>query len=192
MGARSIAMNRAASKEQAPSVLGVSLGKSTISDVVYILGSPKSLYLAGEDSEGSAGKANDPLVLRYETDFPLAKKHRCHARVFSEPRSYVVNVISISFVDAKAKGHSEVSKSEVEAVYGLNYRTVHRRIEYDDGGTEATVGKCDDPHGEVESLLYSELGLEVWLENKTQVQSLRFSFQVWSGMEKIERCADSR
>jgi hypothetical protein len=148
--------------------------------------------MAGEDSEGAVRKANDPLVLRYETDFTLTKKHRCQALVFSEAGSCVIKVVSISFGGVKAGEPSAVSKAEIEAVYGPNYRTVHRRLQYDDGGIEATVAKCDDPQGEVESLLYPELGLEVWLENKTQVQSLRFSFDIWSGVEKIERCVGSK
>ena len=157
-----------------------------------MLGSPKALYLAGEDGESPQPKVSDPLVLHYQRSFELTKAYPASVLLYFAPETYRLQVVTVTFEDSEKSEPVPVWKQEIEKTYGTKYRLAHRRIILDSDEISGSLSECDDPGGSIEDLIYQERGLEVFLEpkeGKPTVIELRFSEGIWSGKEKLDPCS---
>jgi len=182
----------ATSAGKPPEVLGVTLGESSIQDVLMKLGPAEAASLAGEDSEPRHVTLTDPIVLRFEKPFTLVRSHPAEARVYVNSRTYKVDVVTIAFMPTTGGSDGSVSADEVLHVYGKEYEAVRRRWVFDEAGLEGHLSACNDPTGEVESWVFEQRGLEVEFmgenKEKRRVTSLRFSTALLKGEERLPPC----
>ena len=99
---------------------------------------------------------------------------------------------TVTFEDLEKSEPIPISKEEVEKIYGVKYHVAHRRMIIDSDQISGSLSECDDPGGSIEDLIFPDLGLEVFLEQRGEswtVIEIRFSEGIWSGKEKLRPCS---
>ena len=83
-------------------VLGITLGDSTLHDVLRSLGPPDAVFLESQDSEGEEPVASDSLILRLMMPFPLAsQEYLATVDFILEPTTYKVVAVGVNFVNSE-------------------------------------------------------------------------------------------
>ena len=163
-------------------VLGITLGDSTLHEVLRSLGPPDAIFLESQDAEGEDPVAGEALIVRLRMPFPLANQgYPATVDFILEPGAYKVVGIGVNFVNSET-ADSNVSLSEIIATYGKGYRLIRQRWEDLPGGLEAVPSGCVDPNGEIESWVYEAQGLQVFLsadeEGEKKAEGLSFSASI--------------
>jgi hypothetical protein len=179
--------------------IDITLGKSTILDVLKLMGPSTNVHLASQDErriDYSLLKypENDFIVLEYQKEITLQKKHNCIISFYAESFTYIVTEVSITNITF----FSDITVGEVKALYGKPARIIHQPFIVIDE-VEGIPADCDDANGELESFLYPEIGLQVILDDKLLdnngkemqlrfVKKIRYSFKILNGQKTFPKC----
>jgi|GEM_PF-2500485 len=190
--------------EKGPTIFGLTLGVSTLYDVLKIMGPCPKVSLSSQPTEEEGYKKvpfnSDFIILEYEAEITFSKRHKCKAFILVNPLTYKVTNINIF---PNYPGLSDVTKEEITAYYGENPRIVHPPILIDESEIEGLLGDCDEPSGDVEILFYPEKGLEAFLNVKFKdeygkeinvrfVNTLCFSLDVYDGKKTYPKCNEKK
>jgi hypothetical protein len=167
------------------------LGSSSMSKVLYELGPADSAYLAGADGEGR-GELSDDIALSYRRTLMIAGKEReAELTYFFTQATGTLSEVVISFPDSSEGNSAVISQQDAVVHFGSDYRLVRHFLVSDDSDLEAELSKCDSPSGEIPSLLYASLGLQVALAGDSsakRVLFLRFANSILVGEERFPAC----
>ena len=150
---------------------GLELGETTLHGAVRALGSPNAVYLAGMDSRGTA-EPDAALLFAWERTFPLVIERQARWTIAVAPGASVVTNLSVDF---PASGRPRWS--ELEVAFPGERRVVRRPLLMDEDELEGAVGACEDPDGEVVTIVVPAWGLDAYLETDGagRVEVLHFS-----------------
>jgi len=165
--------------------------ESSFGEVIYELGSPEGVYLSGDDSEGS-GQLTDNVILIFEMEIDFGGNFGSRVGVSLDSNAAHVQGISI---ERGSETQNWPTVSQVVELLGNDYRRVHHSIVWDEGELEGTLSDCDDPKGEIETLISRRLGLQVLLttEGTTKtVRSFHFLTGIKSGKVLFDRCPEEK
>lgn len=131
---------------------GVASLGSSLQEVLHTMGSPRSIYLAGEDGEFPKPRVTDAVMMTYEKSIFDRKVF-----VWIELESCSVQQVSLRFADL-------IPVQELTARLGSEPRHERRALIPDPDGLEADVGSEHDPQGDVQVLVYPSLGIEAFFD----------------------------
>lgn len=173
-------------------MLGLELGASSLSQVLYALGSPAGIGLTGDDSEGR-GKPTDDVVLRYERSFPPLRAERCEIVLTLAAASGKLRTVSIQLFPGDAGLRQGIPLHEVTALYGEPTASVELALVPVADGLEAELQECPGRHTDVRSLVFRKHGLQVLLSTdpgagEPLVARLIFSADLLLGKDLFPTC----
>lgn len=188
-------------KDNFQEVIGVKfeLGKSTMIDILRTLGPSSYVHLESQDEpreDYSSVKypEDDGIVLEYEKEITLVRKHKCIISFYIEPKTSLV----VQVVVTEQSQLYDIPVEEIIAVFGKPPRIIRQPVVVKDE-VVGIVLDCDagDEQGDFlsESLLYPQKGLEVVLDNQTGkelqkrfAQLVIYSFEILSGKKTFPKC----
>ena len=180
-------MSWAAEARSPTHALGLKLGVSSVSEVVWTFGPPRVTYLQGEETESGATTPDDDLVMRYS--LPLVFGSRTHvaevAIVFTNTTCRV-HSISINVPDPESGKPLTIPASEIEQAFGPASRKERVRAIEDpiDEPAEDRELFCEDSGGDLEAWLYPAQGLEILLEGSGPDMRLEW---IWYSTDLVGR-----
>jgi hypothetical protein len=177
----------AAPRTPRPTVIGVTVGKSTLSQVLAVLGPASAAYL-GRQGDGLGAEPGDPVVLRFRRDFVLVHRYSAQVDVAIDPITQRTQSVTVDLTGDPGTPTPQVTLEEVAATFGASFRTVG--LSFEAGEEEGRQRDCDDPGGEYMSLVYPDLGLEVGPMKRDQPNALRFtwSLHLWRAKSPYPPC----
>lgn len=154
---------------QPPEVLGLPLGRATIGDVLYVLGSPAAIYLADEENP----KPSNAIVLRYDARATILT-YQGEVDVVVSPASYLVTRVHLRFRDLPSP-----TVLELAALYGS---PTYYRLEPACGpDSESCSEFCSSPNGSIRKAVFRNAGLAAYLRDGSSdsVIFLEFALDIW-------------
>jgi hypothetical protein len=158
-----IATGAAPSKKKGNPFFALVPSESTLQDALLELGSPDAIFLEG--AEAHKARRTDPIVLRYDKSIPLGRDYPCTLWVNIDPLTYKVRELRMQ-LGIKPEANLPTA-TEIETALGKDHDTSHVNWVFSEGETEAHLGTCSDPAGEIEVWIYREMCLEVYFNHKT-------------------------
>ncbi|MGV8041063.1 MAG: hypothetical protein AB2L07_13620 [Thermoanaerobaculaceae bacterium] len=143
-------------------------GVTTFFQLLSVLGSSVEVeVLADEDSTGPSRR--EVLEVVHDVRFAVPNPQPAVATIWLNPRSYVVERVSLDFRRfGPHSGESLVTVEDLQRCYGGETVRAHRGI-----------GECFDPKGQLEYLVFPNLGIEASLDagKPETVDSLFFTLK---------------
>ena len=146
--------------------LGLKLGVSSVSEVVWAFGPPRVTHLQGEETESGATSPDDDLVMRYSLPLVFGSRtHVAEVAIVFDHTSCRVDVIHITAPEPEPWKLLAIPAGEIEEAFGPASRKYRvRAIEYPiDKLGEEQESFCGDPGGYLEIWSYPAQGLEIRL-----------------------------
>lgn len=141
---------------------GLSVGRSSIHDVVRQLAAPSRVYLSSQDSEaGEPGKMDD-LVLAYENKSVFGVPGHASLFFFIPPGSSTIASIIANFGNPYHSSFVGLTVGDVQNAFGDPGFRFRRTLDLgEDSGEDAVAAECEDPDGALESWVYPDRCIEV-------------------------------
>ena len=171
-------------------VLGITLGESTLFEVLEILGPADGVYLPSQELEEPESKPDDALFAVFRLD---SSEHygRVQLTVVFRKERLIASSCFLDFLDASGSARV-ISLQDLEKILGAKPRIVHHDLTFGPAGLEGTLSECDVGDGEFETWVFEAQGVHAYPEMEEGeaqgVHGIVFSEEIFSGKRNFPPC----